>query len=167
MFERISEKSNMCFKYGFCWWISLSLRTSYGLVFILKREEEVWVYKVVLKKFLTFVYFQDMALNSSCLQNRAIFWRKCIKKWEGMEYKISLAPFWKQGRGEQLCQIWALSIYCNPWNFCKRKIFVLIKFSSLSALTKIEELTAGSDEKTQRSSAGNWTQGLENCSRTL
>ena len=35
-----------------------------------------------------------------------------------------------------------------------------IKFSSLSAPTKIEELTAGSDEKTQRSPAGNRTQGL-------
>ena len=30
-----------------------------------------------------------------------------------------------------------------------------VKFSSLSAPTKIEELTAGSDEKTQRSPAGN------------
>ena len=30
-----------------------------------------------------------------------------------------------------------------------------IKFSSLSAPTKIEELAAGSDEKTQRSPAGN------------
>ena len=35
-----------------------------------------------------------------------------------------------------------------------------IKFSSLSAPTKIEELTVGSDEKTQRSPAGNRTQGL-------
>ena len=42
-----------------------------------------------------------------------------------------------------------------------------IKFSSLSAPTKIEELTAGSDEKTQRSPAGNRTQGLANSSRTL
>ena len=33
--------------------------------------------------------------------------------------------------------------------------FIDIKFSSLSAPTKIEELTAGSDEKTQRSPAGN------------
>ena len=41
----------------------------------------------------------------------------------------------------------------------------LIKFSSLSAPTKIEELTAGSDEKTQRSPAGNRTQGLANSSR--
>ena len=42
----------------------------------------------------------------------------------------------------------------------------LIKFSSLSAPTKIEELTAGSDEKTQRSPAGNielsgWSVRLE------
>ena len=37
-----------------------------------------------------------------------------------------------------------------------------IKFSSLSAPTKIEELTTGSDEKTQRSRAGNRTQGLAN-----
>ena len=36
----------------------------------------------------------------------------------------------------------------------------LIKFSSLSAPTKIEELTAGSYEKTQRSPAGNRTQDL-------
>ena len=36
----------------------------------------------------------------------------------------------------------------------------LIKFSSLSAPTKIAELTAGSDEKIQRSPAGNRTQGL-------
>ena len=43
----------------------------------------------------------------------------------------------------------------------------IIKFSSLSAPTKIEELTAGSDEKTQRSRAGNRTQGLANSSRTL
>ena len=43
----------------------------------------------------------------------------------------------------------------------------LIKFSSLSAPTKIEELTAGSDEKTQRSPAGNRTQGLANSCRTL
>ena len=43
----------------------------------------------------------------------------------------------------------------------------LIKFSSLSAPTKIEELTAGSDEKTQRSPAGNRTQDLANSSRTL
>ena len=42
-----------------------------------------------------------------------------------------------------------------------------LKFSSLSAPTKIEELTAGSDEKTQRSPAGNRTQGLANSSRTL
>ena len=42
---------------------------------------------------------------------------------------------------------------------CGKKI-VSIKFSSLSAPTKIEELTAGSDEKTQRSPAGNRTQGL-------
>ena len=43
----------------------------------------------------------------------------------------------------------------------------VIKFSTLSAPTKIEELTAGSDEKTQRSPAGNRTQGLANSSRTL
>ena len=43
----------------------------------------------------------------------------------------------------------------------------LIKFSSLSAPTKIEELAAGSDEKTQRSPAGSRTQGLANSSRTL
>ena len=36
----------------------------------------------------------------------------------------------------------------------------LIKVSSLSAPTKIEELTAGSDEKTQRSPAGIRAQGL-------
>ena len=42
-----------------------------------------------------------------------------------------------------------------------------VKFSSLSAPTKIEELTAGSDEKTQRSPAGNRTQDLANSSRTL
>ena len=42
----------------------------------------------------------------------------------------------------------------------------LIKFSPLSAPTKIEELTAGSDEKTQRSPAGNRTQGIANSSRT-
>ena len=36
----------------------------------------------------------------------------------------------------------------------------LIRFSSLSAPTKIEELTARSDEKTQRSPAGDRTQGL-------
>ena len=42
----------------------------------------------------------------------------------------------------------------------------LIKFSSLSAPTKIK-LTAGSDEKTQRSPAGNRTQDLANSSRTL
>ena len=34
----------------------------------------------------------------------------------------------------------------------------IIKFSTLSAPTKIEELTAGSDEKTQRSPAANRTQ---------
>ena len=39
--------------------------------------------------------------------------------------------------------------------------------SSLSAPTKIEELTAGSDEETQRSPAGNRTQDLANSSRTL
>ena len=39
-----------------------------------------------------------------------------------------------------------------------KKQFRKIKFSSLSAPTKIEELTAGSDEKTQRSPAGNRTQ---------
>ena len=39
--------------------------------------------------------------------------------------------------------------------------------SSLSAPTKIEKLTAGSDEKTQRSPAGNRTQDLANSSRTL
>ena len=33
-------------------------------------------------------------------------------------------------------------------------VTILIKFSSLSAPTKIEELTIGSDEKTQRSPAG-------------
>ena len=43
----------------------------------------------------------------------------------------------------------------------------LIKFSSLSAPTKIEELTAGSDEKTQRSPAGNRIQGLVKSIRTL
>ena len=43
----------------------------------------------------------------------------------------------------------------------------LIKFSSLSAPTKIEELTTGSDEKTQRSPAENRTQGLANSSRKL
>ena len=42
-----------------------------------------------------------------------------------------------------------------------------LKFSSLSAPTKIEELTAGSDEKTQRSPAGNRTQDLANSSHTL
>ena len=36
----------------------------------------------------------------------------------------------------------------------------LIKFSSLSAPTKIEDLTAGSDEKTQRRPTGDRTQGL-------
>ena len=46
-------------------------------------------------------------------------------------------------------------------NMCR-----FIKFSSLSAPTKIEELTAGSDEKTQRSPAGNRTQGLANSGRT-
>ena len=40
----------------------------------------------------------------------------------------------------------------------------LIKSSSLSAPTKIEELTAESDKKTQRSPAGNRTQGLANSS---
>ena len=44
--------------------------------------------------------------------------------------------------------------------------FFLIN-SSLSAPTKIEELTAGSEEKTQRSPAGNRTQDLANSSRTL
>ena len=34
-------------------------------------------------------------------------------------------------------------------------VWSLIKFSSLSAPTKIEELTVGSDEKTKRSPAGN------------
>ena len=38
--------------------------------------------------------------------------------------------------------------------------------SSLSAPSKIEELTAGLDEKTQRSPAGNRTQGLANSGRT-
>ena len=60
------------------------------------------------------------------------------------------------------------SLDLDPFN---RKLalvgIILIKFSSLSAPTKIEELTAGSDEKTQRSPAGNRTQGLANSSRTL
>ena len=43
----------------------------------------------------------------------------------------------------------------------------LIKFSSLSAPKKIEELTAGSDGKTQHRPAGNRTQSLANSSRTL
>ena len=47
----------------------------------------------------------------------------------------------------------------------KKNILKLIN-SSLSAPTKIEELTAGSDEKTQRSPAGNRTQGLANSCRT-
>ena len=53
------------------------------------------------------------------------------------------------------------SLDLDPFN---RKLALVgiipIKFSSLSAPTKIEELTAGSDEKTQRSPAGNRTQGL-------
>ena len=55
---------------------------------------------------------------------------------------------------------WGLFVFCRKHN-------TPIKFSSLSAPTKIEELTAGSDEKTQRSPAGNRTQGLANSSRTL
>ena len=50
------------------------------------------------------------------------------------------------------------SLDLDPFN---RKLALVgiipIKFSSLSAPTKIEELTAGSDEKTQRSPAGNRT----------
>ena len=60
------------------------------------------------------------------------------------------------------------SLDLDPFN---RKLALVgiipIKFSTLSAPTKIEELTAGSDEKTQRSPAGNRTQGLANSSRTL
>ena len=41
------------------------------------------------------------------------------------------------------------------------------QFSSLSAATKIEELTAGSDENTQRNPATDRTQGLVIFSRTL
>ena len=39
----------------------------------------------------------------------------------------------------------------------------LIKFSFLSAPKKVGELEAGSDEKTQRSPAGNRTHGLASC----
>ena len=55
----------------------------------------------------------------------------------------------------------------NRFVYVKNIMIFQIKFSSLSAPTKIEELTAGSDEKTQRSPAGNRTQGLANSSRTL
>ena len=51
------------------------------------------------------------------------------------------------------------------WPFLK--LCSSFKFSSLSTPTKIEELTAGSDKNTQRSPAGNRTQGLANSSRTL
>ena len=66
-----------------------------------------------------------------------------------------------------------LSDKIEQFFFCRKLALVgiiPIKFSSLSAptlATKIEELTAGSDEKTQRSPAGNRTQGLANSSRTL
>ena len=61
------------------------------------------------------------------------------------------------------------SIPASPemlWHTIHKRLLI-IKFSPLSAPTKIEELTARSDEKTQRSPAGNRTQGLANSSRTL
>ena len=57
------------------------------------------------------------------------------------------------------------SCYASSKVVFNKNILKLIN-SSLSAPTKIEELTAGSDEKTQRSPAGNRTQGLANSSRT-
>ena len=72
--------------------------------------------------------------------------------------------------------MWPCSFWLLLWNCCKEGENVNsllsgsfpIKFSSLSAPTKIEELTARSDEKTQRSPVGNRTQGLSaNSSRTF
>ena len=55
------------------------------------------------------------------------------------------------------------ALYHMPgWLTLAEQVQTPIKFSSLSARTKKEELTAGSDEKTQRSPAGNQTQGLAN-----
>ena len=74
--------------------------------------------------------------------------------------------------------LWVLSLKFSPsvMPFKSKEMYVvnsflsgsfLIKFSSLSSPTKIEELTAGSDEKTQPSPAGNRTQGLAKFGRTL
>ena len=83
-------------------------------------------------------------------------WKLCVR-WSacrGSPSSISLAYF----KQEEQTKLIVNSLLSGSF---------LIKFSSLSAPKKIEELTAGSDEKTQRSPAGNRTQGLANSSRTL
>ena len=67
--------------------------------------------------------------------------------------------------GRSVLEHWALRI--DPLAGFINSCSFQIKFSSLSTPTKIEKLTAGSDEKTQRSPAGNRTQDLANSSRTL
>ena len=71
-----------------------------------------------------------------------------------------------QARNSELKSLPGPAILLNIVNSLLSGSF-LIKFSSLSARTKTEELTAGSDEKAQRSPAGDRTRGLANFSRTL
>ena len=80
----------------------ISVRKHHGPVFIFENVKKKRIYKLVLG---FFECFQDMAINTSFLQNLTFF--PFCKK--GHRKSKSLASFWKQGIDEQLGQILALS----------------------------------------------------------